>query len=646
MSAHQDAATGTPQEILEAFLAEHSKGSGKQLDEWLQVRLGNAANPELISEVHRLHRAAEVLRIGLPAGLDPGDGSRSFFRRRRDEWAPELTDEPLDLGRLAPGHRVAHFTLVRFIAKGGMGQVWEALDEKLRSRVALKLVLPERLDTRALELFAREARAGGRLTHPNIVSTRGFDVDEGWAWIAQELVEGSWTLKDFLDELRAADQVPKDYYPRVAWTVAQVADALQAAHDAGVIHRDVKPANILIAPDETPKLTDFGLARVSDDPLVSLTGDFAGTWSYMSPEQVTAKRMGLDHRSDVFSLGVVLYELLALRRPFEGDTTHQIAEKIIAYDPPDASRVRSQCPRELAVICGKALEKLPGHRYATAGEFAADLRRHLANQPIEARPPGPATRARKWVRRNPEVSSAGLVGALAMIVVTGLLIDRSRAARDMRALATAEIVQRRIAEESHEDVMRLSAQANLEDLVERQKDLWPAIPDRIPEFQAWIDEAGELIARRSEHERQLAEVRLAALPPSAAAGASPSAMSPARAEWKAVRGELDARTRALEAWRTGQVPAAPALPPDHPPVEAIRDHARAWAMVAPERSEFGAEELGLALALECLASAPEELAAPLWNTVAWGRIGRGDAAGARAASRAALASAGESRQSI
>jgi serine/threonine protein kinase/formylglycine-generating enzyme required for sulfatase activity len=646
MTPEEDSPQSLERQLLERFLAEHPGGGAAQLQAWSERQPEVRERPELLPELERLLRASEVLRMGLPPVLEQADEDASFFRRRRVEWREQDGADGPDLGNLSPGDRVGHFTLQSFIAKGGMGQVWEAIDEKLGSRVALKLVLHERLDTRALELFAREARAGGRLNHPNIVTTRSFDVDGRVAWIAQELVEGSWTLKDFLDELRAADAVPKGYYPRVAATVAQVADALQAAHDAGVIHRDVKPANVLIAPDGTPKLTDFGLARVENDPLVSMTGDFAGTWSYMSPEQVTAKRMGLDHRSDVFSLGVVLYELLALRRPFEGDTTHQIAEKIIAYDPPDASRVRSQCPGELAVICGKALEKLPGHRYGSAAEFAADLRRHLNNEPIQARPPGPVSRARKWVRRNPAVSSAGLVGALAMVVVSTLLVDRWRAAREMTELAASESEQRRVAEAQREQVLRLSAQANLEDLLERQGQLWPATPERIGELQAWIAEAEELCEQRSGFEEQLAKVRLEARALSPAERAEQRERHPAQKELLAVARELELRRIALENWRGATTPGSLPLEASADELDPVRDHARAWEWVAPERTEFGQEDRGLALALACLEAAPAELVAPLWATVAWGRVALGDGDGALVAGQRALDSAPEARRSL
>lgn len=321
----------------------------------------------------------DTARSGAGSTSTP-DGS--FFRRgRRVE-----TDEGLRgaWAELKPGAQLGHFELVRFLAQGGMGQVWEAQDLNLQRRVALKFILPERAGKRSLDFFTREARAGARLVHPNLVTTLACGEDRGLTWIAQELIDGSWTLNDLLEDLRASGEFPNGYYRRVARFIALVADGLQAAHEAGVVHRDVKPRNILIAPDDSPKLTDFGLARVQDDSFASQTGELLGTWAYMSPEQVTAKRMGLDHRTDVFSLGVVLYEMLALTRPFRGETTHQIAEQIIAHHPADPDRVRIDCPKGLARICSKALKKAPADRYQSMAELAVELRRWLDHQPVQA----------------------------------------------------------------------------------------------------------------------------------------------------------------------------------------------------------------------------------------------------------------------
>jgi serine/threonine protein kinase len=256
-----DSPDSLAQSVFARFLAEREADGALGFETWCARQPDVAASPELAAHIAKLHAAWRVLAGELEA---QGERDRlgSFFRPRERHGARSERAESSDAA-LRPGQHIGPFVLQSFIAQGGMGQVWVALDEKLRRNIALKLVLPGRVDLRSVELFAREARAGGRLAHPNIVTTLAHGSDGGLAWIAQELVEGSWTLKDFLDELRAADAVPKDYYPKVADLVAQLADALGAAHEAGVIHRDVKPQNVLIAPDDRPKLTDFGLASTT-----------------------------------------------------------------------------------------------------------------------------------------------------------------------------------------------------------------------------------------------------------------------------------------------------------------------------------------------------------------------------------------------
>jgi serine/threonine protein kinase/formylglycine-generating enzyme required for sulfatase activity len=498
--------------LLEGFFAAQPDAGPEEFRAWAANQAALRDQPELISRVAQRLKAwpeleADVQRI---LGAKPG----SLFRRRRNRASEADAQAALPPEqRLTPGTRVAHFQLRRFLAAGGMGQVWEAYDEQLRRPVALKFVRPDRVDTRSLERFEREARAGGRLSHPAIVRTLAFDGQSNPAWIAQELIEGSWTLKDFLDELRAEDKTPEGYYRHAAELIATLAEGLESAHQAGVIHRDIKPQNILIAPDDSPKLTDFGLARVTEDSFVSATGDFAGTYYYMSPEQVTAKRIGLDHRSDIFSLGVVLYELLSLRRPFEGDTTHQISQRILFFEPPQPSKIRSQCPRELSIICGKALEKDPNRRYQTMSAFAADLRRHLSNQPILARPHGALARALKWASRNPAPSSAAAVGTIALAVISGLLMKQVRTNADLalqtqraeagerKAQQSAERAQK-LADERDRDNYQLLAQQELDALVREAPGLWPAHPELIPSYERWLQSAKELLNGRAPNESQ------------------------------------------------------------------------------------------------------------------------------------------------
>jgi len=358
------------------------------------------------------------------AASDPPPLSATFYRHDQQE-------STIPAPGLSEGKRVGAFRLIRLLGQGGMGQVWEAQDESLARRVAVKFVKPERVTEHQLELFSREARAGGRLSHSGIVAVYGYGESDGLAWIAMELIPGAWDLRNFLDDLARTNEVPEGYDRKVAQFIMEVADAVQAAHEAGVIHRDLKPQNILITEDDCPKVTDFGLARITDESALSVTGDFAGTYFYMSPEQVAARRAGLDHRTDIFSLGTVLYEMLSLQRPFQGDTEHQVAEQILVKDPPDPRTFRSKVPRDLALVAGMALEKDREKRYGTMREFSNDLSRWMANEPVRAKPPTPLDRATKWCRRNPTLAVAGAIGAITIAVIAALYTANLEANRQI-----------------------------------------------------------------------------------------------------------------------------------------------------------------------------------------------------------------------
>src|SRR5262249_24665088 len=196
------------------------------------------------------------------------------------------------------------------------------------------------------------------------------------------------------------------YFETVARRIADVADALHHAHEQGVIHRDMKPSNLLLSSSGPLSIKDFGLARMLEQPGMTMTGEFVGTPAYMSPEQITAGRAPLNHRTDIYSLGATLYELLTLQRPFPGERRDEVIAQIMHKEPKSPRRINPKVPLDLETICLKAMEKDPDRRYQTAGAMAEDLRRYVSRFAIAARRAGPMQRLVKWVRRRPSVAAS------------------------------------------------------------------------------------------------------------------------------------------------------------------------------------------------------------------------------------------------
>lgn len=358
------------------------------------------------------------------------------LRRLHEQWAMLAPLQgPLTRStttRVGQGQVLGGFRLIRPLGTGGMGEVWQAEQLSLRREVALKLLCPGDAAGRKLIRFRREAEAGGRLSHPSIVRVFGLGEENGRHFIVQELVKDGRSLRNLLDEFGARASADREHYRRLADFFRQIAEALQVAHDTGVIHRDVKPSNILVDEDGNPKLADFGLAAVSECNSLSVTGELAGTCFYMSPEQAMAKRIGIDHRTDVFSLGATLYEALTLTRPFDGLSPYEVIEKVVLHDPPEPHRVHSSVPVELSHICMKALQKQRCRRYQTVQSFADDLGRYLEARPVRARPASPLQRALKEVHRNWTARALVAIGAVAIAALALLItadVSRRHTAR-------------------------------------------------------------------------------------------------------------------------------------------------------------------------------------------------------------------------
>ncbi len=313
------------------------------------------------------------------------------------------------------GKPFGRYRLLSQLGHGGMGVVWKAWDTALHRHVAIKGILSfGEADRTQVERFQREAQAAARLRHPNIVTVHDVGLIEGQHYICADLVEG-----ESLDK-RTAQPWP---VRKALELVRAVAEALQYAHDQGIVHRDVKPANILLDAHGTPFVADFGLAkdvRGSDATAITGSGDLLGTPSYMSPEQARGNARGTGPASDQFSLGVVLYELLTGRRPFAAESHLGTMKLIAEADPPRPTTIQAKINRDVETICLKALEKDPSRRYARVGDLAADIGRYLDGEPIEAKPIGAIERlARKAAKHRAiliPTAAAVLLGVAAAIV--------------------------------------------------------------------------------------------------------------------------------------------------------------------------------------------------------------------------------------
>jgi serine/threonine protein kinase/predicted Zn-dependent protease len=379
------------------------------------------------------------------------------------------------------GTRLGDFEIDGEIGRGGMGVVYRARQVSLGRHVALK-VLPgyARHGRLAVERFRAEAQAAARLHHTNVVPVYAQGEANGHYFYAMELIDGvsldtvirsrpdllstaalhgSSSALRFKTEHDAAPVPPGSSESavhttgaavpdhdaaaaRAAWTradyrhvahlVAEVADALACAHRHGVIHRDVKPHNLLLAANNHLHLTDFGLARLTDEPHLTVSGEIMGTAAYLSPEHIQGPADAVDHRTDIYSLGVTLYEMVTGRKPFDGESREQIIDQIVRAEPLAPRRIDRRIPVDLETICLRAIEKDPSRRHPTAAMLAEDLRRFAVGRPILSRRTSTFEKTAKWVRRHKTLTAAGLAVA-AVLVLSVVLVLSTRAGRHREA---------------------------------------------------------------------------------------------------------------------------------------------------------------------------------------------------------------------
>jgi TolB-like protein/Tfp pilus assembly protein PilF len=314
------------------------------------------------------------------------------------------------------------YELLEEIGRGGQGVVYRAQQKSLNRTVALKVIGLGQWATKAhLKRFRLEAEAAARLDHPCIVPIHEVGEREGCCYFSMNLVEGSQ-----LDEMVKREPMP---LRRVAELIVKLARAVHYAHEHGILHRDIKPGNVLLDAKGEPHLTDFGLARlVETESTVTRTMEVLGTPSYMAPEQAVGNNIQLTSATDIYGLGAVLYQLLTRHPPFAGGTTYETVRLVLDTEPRQPRLWNPKIDRDLATICLKCLEKDPRRRYSSALALAEDLERWLKHEAIRARRTGLVTRGRKWVRRNPSIAVMAAM-LLVLAVPLGVMIWRTESER-------------------------------------------------------------------------------------------------------------------------------------------------------------------------------------------------------------------------
>ncbi|MFO0923673.1 MAG: serine/threonine-protein kinase [Pirellulales bacterium] len=368
---------------------------------------------------------------------EPKPSSRTAVSMPRLEFGSE--GEPKHLG---------DFQLLREVGRGGMGVVYEAIQESLGRRVALKLLpLAAMFSANQVARFRNEVQAAAMLQHPNIVPVYAVGVEKGIHFYAMPFIEGQ-SLEEVVSQLRyaAPPGVSTRWLQRTILSDGKLApllklgidaaEAIQAAHEVGIVHRDIKPSNLLLDSSGQIFVADFGLARMESDGSLTKTGDLIGTVRYMSPEQAAGQHALVDHRTDIYSLGATLYELITLYPAVVGEDGPDLLQSIAKHEPVPMRKLRRDLPRDLETVIHKAMAKRREDRYFTARELADDLRRVLEGRPTVAKPPTWIMRVAKWSSRH---HAYFVVTSIILAEVLGVMVWRMQIAKDNEAKAFQRI---------------------------------------------------------------------------------------------------------------------------------------------------------------------------------------------------------------
>jgi WD40 repeat protein len=434
--------------------------------EALERELRQANEIRTLSESGPIAEAPTIAPCSPPTAPIPGLAASSVHE---EATVPPREQATIDLGSSAPPPDASGPARVRYfgdyeieseLARGGMGVVFLARQISLNRPVALKMILAGQLaDETDVKRFYTEAEAAANLDHPGIVPIYEVGQHEGQHYFSMGYVDG----QSLAQRLAAGPLPPRE----AAALMVKVAEAIDYAHRRGVIHRDLKPGNILLDPSGNPRVTDFGLAkRLQSDSGLTGSGQIMGTPSYMPPEQAGGNRGEVGPAADVYALGATLYALITGRPPFQAATAMDTVLQVIGDEPVPPRRLNASVPLDLETICLKCLEKEPGKRYAAAAALAEDLGRYLAGEPIVARPVTRSERAWKWVRRRPLIASlVASVVVIGLLGLTGIIWQW----REAVAARTDAQTQARIARENESAALAARGEAQAQAQVARDE---------------------------------------------------------------------------------------------------------------------------------------------------------------------------------